>query len=274
MKKLVSSIGIMDQLSTEMVAKYREKQQKQKIEKEKQLNNINNNTTNTNDDNSSIPSQPLSTTMDRSFLSCIVSSIDKSTGLPFADEVIRDNCNAFLIGGYETTANSLGFTSFLLAQNIDVEMKLQEEIDRLTPTDRQLTYEDLPSFTYLNAIISESLRLYPVGQVIRESRCDTELGGKFIPAGTTVVAAAHIVHRDPSIWESPEEFKPERFLDQSYENQQRIKQHYFPFGIGHRVCIGMKFALEELKLACNKEKKKTISRTNKQTNQTTTITLK
>uniref|UniRef100_A0A8C6QRX1 unspecific monooxygenase n=2 Tax=Nannospalax galili TaxID=1026970 RepID=A0A8C6QRX1_NANGA len=104
---------------------------------------------------------------------------------------------------------------------------------------------------YLDMVLNETLRLYPIANRIeRACKKDIELDGLFIPKGAIVAAPAFALHRDPKYWPEPEEFRPERF---SKKNKGSIDPYvYLPFGNGPRNCIGMRFALMNMKLAITK----------------------
>lgn len=154
----------------------------------------------------------------------------------------------FIFAGYETTSTTLSFLMYLLATHPDVQQKLQEEIDATFPNKAPPTYDALAQMEYLDMVLNESLRLFPVlSRLERVCKKDVEINGVFIPKGTVVVVPSFILHRDPEYWSEPEEFRPERF---SKSNKDSISPYaYMPFGNGPRNCIGMRFALMNMKLA-------------------------
>nr|XP_042124325.1 cytochrome P450 3A9-like isoform X3 [Peromyscus maniculatus bairdii] len=154
----------------------------------------------------------------------------------------------FMSAGYETTSTTLSFITYLLAIHPNVQKKLQHEIDTVLPNKAPATYEALVEMEYLDMVVNETMRLYPVAtRINRLSKKDAEINGVFIPKGTQVVIPIFVLHRDPKYWPDPEEFRPERF---SKENKERINPYtYLPFGYGPRNCIGMRFALINMKLA-------------------------
>ncbi|XP_028633854.1 cytochrome P450 3A13-like isoform X2 [Grammomys surdaster] len=155
---------------------------------------------------------------------------------------------SFIMAGYEGTSNVLSYIMYTLATHPDVQKKLQYEIDAVLPNNAPATYNGLVQIEYLDMVISETLRLYPIGaRISRLSKKDTEISGVFIPKNTKVAVPLFILHRDPEYWPEPEKFNPERF---SKENKDRINPYvYMPFGNGPRNCIGMRFALINMKLA-------------------------
>jgi len=178
------------------------------------------------------------------FITLMLQARDPTTNQALDDEEITDQGNLFLIAGYETTGNCLAYTCFLISTHSAVEEAVLREIDQVL-NGRSVQYDDLPKFKYLEAVINESLRLYPPApRCTRVCTQDTVLGGYHISKGTHILIPVYAVHRDPKYWPEPEEFKPERFLD----THTRHPCAHIPFGAGRHMCIGFKFALEELKL--------------------------
>uniref|UniRef100_A0A3B4H0J0 unspecific monooxygenase n=1 Tax=Pundamilia nyererei TaxID=303518 RepID=A0A3B4H0J0_9CICH len=169
-----------------------------------------------------------------------------SSGL--TDHEILSQAMTFLFAGYETTSSSLTFLSYNLATNPQVMKKLQEEVDATFPNKAPIQYQELMQMEYLDCVINESLRLFPIASRLeRVAKASVEINGFVIPKGMVVVVPTWPMHRDPEIWPEPEKFKPERF---SKENKETIDPYsYMPFGAGPRNCIGMRFALVVMKLA-------------------------
>ncbi|MDL1135838.1 cytochrome P450 [Yersinia pestis] len=154
----------------------------------------------------------------------------------------------FIFAGYETTSSALSFILYELATNPDVQTKLQQEIDAALPNKAPVTYDILVQMEYLDMVVNESLRIYPIaGRLERVCKKDVEINGVLISKGTVVMIPSYVLHRDPQYWPEPEEFRPERF---SKKNKDDINPYiYMPFGNGPRNCIGMRFALMNMKLA-------------------------
>ncbi|XP_010374099.2 cytochrome P450 3A5 isoform X1 [Rhinopithecus roxellana] len=154
----------------------------------------------------------------------------------------------FIFAGYETTSSVLSFTIYELATHPDVQQKLQKEIDAVLPNKAPATYDAMVQMEYLDMVVNETLRLFPIAiRLERVCKKDVEINGVFIPKGAMVVIPTYALHHDPKYWTEPEEFRPERF---SKKNKDSIDPYiYTPFGTGPRNCIGMRFALMNMKLA-------------------------
>jgi len=161
----------------------------------------------------------------------------------------------FFFGGFDTVSSLMCFAAHEITVNPDIQAKLHNEIEEvLKTTNGELTYEALNGMQYLDAVINETLRLWPIAPFLdRINVEDFELppalpGDKpfLLKKGMNVWFPAYGLHRDPKYFEKPDEFYPERFLD---ENKKDINSTaYIPFGIGPRMCIGNRFALLETKV--------------------------
>ncbi|XP_027730664.1 cytochrome P450 3A8-like [Vombatus ursinus] len=165
-----------------------------------------------------------------------------------SDEELLAQSIIFLFAGYETTSSVLSFLFYNLATNPEIQQKLQKEIDAVLPNKEAVTYDAVVQMEYLDMVINENLRLFPIaGRIERVAKKTVELNGLRIPKGTVVMASPFVLHHDPKYWPEPEEFRPERF---SKENKESINPYvYLPFGAGPRNCIGMRFALMSMKVA-------------------------
>ncbi|XP_004386011.2 cytochrome P450 3A8-like [Trichechus manatus latirostris] len=154
----------------------------------------------------------------------------------------------FIFAGYETTSTALSFLMYLLATHPDIQQKLQKEIDAALPNKAPPTYDVMLQMEYLDMVVNETLRIFPIiGRLERVCKKDVEINGVIIPKGALVIIPVFVLHRDPELWPEPEKFLPERF---SKENKDNIDPYvYLPFGTGPRNCIGMRFALMNMKLA-------------------------
>jgi cytochrome P450 len=156
---------------------------------------------------------------------------------------LRDQVITIFLAGYETVANALSWTWYLLSENPACAVKLHKEIDEVQK-GRLPGFEDVPRLRYTEMVLAESLRLYPPAWAMgRYARNDFSLGDYFLPGRTTVLISQFVTHRDPRYFPDPLRFDPNRF---SIEGKaQRAKFTYFPFGAGTRQCIGESFAWME-----------------------------
>src|SRR5438552_6801206 len=160
-----------------------------------------------------------------------------------SEKSLRDQVITIFLAGYETVANALAWTWYLLSQNPECELRFHEEIDRELQ-GRLPAYEDVPRLRYVEMVMAESMRLYPPAWAMgRYALHDFQLGEFFLPAKTTVLMSQFITHRDPRFFPDPLRFDPERFTPEA--KFTRAKFSYFPFGAGARQCIGESFAWME-----------------------------
>ena len=178
-------------------------------------------------------------------LSMLLQAQDED-GSRMTAQQLRDEALTLFLAGHETTASTLSWTWWLLAQHPRVEEKLHAELDSVL-NSRTPTLDDLPQLTYTSHILSESMRLYPPAWAIaRLAIEDHELAGYPVPKGTGIAAVPWVVHRDPRWYDAPEVFNPERWEGDLLKKIPRFA--YFPFSFGPRQCIGNSFALMEAAL--------------------------
>jgi cytochrome P450 len=160
-----------------------------------------------------------------------------------AERSLRDQVITIFLAGYETVANALSWTWYLLSQNRECERRFHDEIDRELQ-GRLPTFDDVPRLRYVEMVLAESMRLYPPAWAMgRYARAEFRLGEFFLPAKTTVLMSQFVTHRDPRFFPDPLRFDPERFTPEA--KARRTKLTYFPFGAGTRQCIGESFTWME-----------------------------
>ena len=179
-------------------------------------------------------------------LDMLLSAQGEESGIGMSDRQVRDEAVTLFLAGHETTALALTWTWYLLAQHPEVEARLYNELEREL-RGRPPSFEDLKLLPYLRAVLDESMRLYPPAWVIsREVVEPVEIGGYPLKKGQVVFISPYGLHRDPTWFDDPDRFDPDRFLGQRREALP--KYAYIPFGAGPRVCVGNNFALMEVKL--------------------------
>jgi cytochrome P450 len=160
-----------------------------------------------------------------------------------SEQSLRDQVITIFLAGYETVANALAWTWYLLSENRECERRFHGEIDRELQ-GRLPTLDDLPRLRYVEMVLAESMRLYPPAWAMgRCARSDFHLGQYSLPAKTTILMSQFITHRDPRFFPDPLRFDPERFTPDA--KARRMKFTYFPFGAGFRQCIGESLAWME-----------------------------
>ncbi|XP_077563288.1 cytochrome P450 3A41-like [Haemaphysalis longicornis] len=160
-------------------------------------------------------------------------------------------CVLFFIAGQDTTSTAIAYTLYLLAVHPEAQEKLRKEVDECFETHGEHPGLDVVTkLKYLHCVVSEALRMYPPGT--RLERCPPEdyvLGdtGIKLKKGDLVAIPVFAMHHDPQYFPDPSAFKPERFDDDNIGSIQPYT--YLPFGAGPRNCIGMRFALQAVKLS-------------------------
>jgi cytochrome P450 len=177
-------------------------------------------------------------------LSLLLTGEDDS-GRGLTAEEVRDQMITFLFAGHETTSLALTYACLELAKNPGLAEPLREEYEQIL-SDRAPTFAEIPQLDATERFIKEVLRLYPPAYVLfRNVREDAAIGGYLVPEGSKVTLPQFWLHRDERFYDEPEEFRPDRWTE-GFEGDLH-DYAYFPFGGGPRHCIGMRFAMLELK---------------------------
>ncbi|MBW4662935.1 MAG: cytochrome P450 [Chroococcus sp. CMT-3BRIN-NPC107] len=175
-------------------------------------------------------------------LSLLLAARDEE-GEAMTDEELRDELITLLFAGHETTASALSWALYWIDSLPEVKEKLQNELKTL-PID--CNYSDIARLPYLNAVCSETLRIYPIAitPFPRVVKVPMEIMGYQLEPGTLLLISTYLTHQREDIYPEPKKFKPERFLERQFSPYE-----YLPFGGSNRRCIGAAFALFEMKLA-------------------------
>ncbi|MEH2056178.1 MAG: cytochrome P450 [Nostoc sp.] len=178
-------------------------------------------------------------------LSLLMAARDEA-GQPMTDEELRDELMTLLVAGHETTATAIAWAFYWIHKIPSVRQKLLQELDSLGDNPDPSAIFKLP---YLNAVCSETLRIYPVAMLTfpRVVRTPLSLGGYELEPDTSVIGSIYLTHQREDLYPEPKQFKPERFLERQFSPYE-----YLPFGGGARRCIGLAFAQLEMKLALAK----------------------
>ena len=180
------------------------------------------------------------------FLSMYMLATDKS-GVHYSDEELLDELVTLIVAGYETSAGTLNWAWYLLAQHADAESELLAEAARLMADREIIDQETLAGMTWCQQLLEETLRLYPpVWLFTRRAVKADELAGYDVSAGTDILLSPYILHRTESYWADPDKFDPSRFGPGGpYKKGERP---YFPFSLGPRRCLGEYFSFLEMKV--------------------------
>ncbi|XP_049815619.1 cytochrome P450 6k1-like isoform X2 [Schistocerca nitens] len=175
-------------------------------------------------------------------------------GVGTPDKLSMDDLAAqafvFFIAGFETSSTATSFTLHELALNPDVQSKLHDEIDTvLKESNGEISYDTIGKMTYLDKVVSESLRKYPpVPFLNRECNQDYKIPDSdvILEKGTPVALSVLGLHYEPKYFPDPDRFDPERFSEEA--KARRHPYVYLPFGEGPRICIGMRMGLLQTKV--------------------------
>ena len=180
---------------------------------------------------------------DRSDVLSMLIAAEDEDGRPMTDQELRDEMLTLLVAGHETTATSLAWAFHLILAHPEVRAHLREELLRVVGA-RPVTASDVPNLGYLDATLKETLRLTPILPVVgRRLGAPACIGGRELPAGVIATPCIYLAHRRPDVWPEPDRFHPPRFI-----GVRPSPYAFLPFGGGVRRCIGMAFALYEMKI--------------------------
>ncbi|XP_049534888.1 cytochrome P450 4C1-like [Anopheles darlingi] len=166
----------------------------------------------------------------------------------FDEQAIKDEIDTIILGGQETSALTLSHVVLMLAIHQEVQQKVYEEMLSVIPGNQDVLNEHLPQLVYMEMVLKETMRLFPVGPMIgRQCTEDTQISRTVIPKGVTVVLGIFNIQRNPEHWGpradqfDPENFSPERMAD-------RHPYCFLPFSAGPRNCIGYRYGLMSMKV--------------------------
>ena len=164
----------------------------------------------------------------------------------FTDEHVILTMSEIFNAGLETTSSSVCWALLHLIHNPKIQDKLHQELDEVIGPNRLPELKDKKDLPHLEATITETLRLSGAPVAPRKSMVDTTLQGYHIPKDSTVLINLWSLHHDPDIWDAPNEFKPQRFLNEDGKFVLPNADHFHPFSAGRRQCLGESLARTEL----------------------------
>jgi cytochrome P450 len=175
--------------------------------------------------------------------SLLLSARDEQ-GEPLSEEELRDELVTLMIAGHETSATTLAWAFERVLCHPDVLAKLRDELRGITRADGELDLARIDQLVYLDAVVRETLRQRPIlAFLARRTTVEIDIGDYRVPPGTFLCPAIHLAHRRAETYPDPETFLPDRFIGKKVDPYA-----WLPFGGGGRRCLGMAFALFEMKL--------------------------
>jgi cytochrome P450 len=176
-------------------------------------------------------------------LATMLAAKDPETGQGFSfDELINQVATLFL-AGHETSASSLAWSLYLIANSPDIQERMVEEVNAASGSE-DISYSTIREMELTRNVFREALRLYPpVGFFARQTSKIEYMLDKILPAQASIVISPWLIHRHRDLWQNPDAFDPDRFKTESAK--ESLKCAYLPFGMGPRVCMGAAFALQE-----------------------------
>lgn len=186
-------------------------------------------------------------TRDTDLLDMLLDARDDD-GCPLSRNQLGDEMHNMFLGGYETSANTLAFIAAALARHPEIQQRAADEVAQALGKN-PVTFELLQNLPLIEAIVRETLRLYPpvFGLPTHVVKEPTTLAGYDFTPGEHIVVSPYVTQRDPRWYPEPLEFRPDRWLDGSTDDAPRFA--WIPFGGGPRVCYGQQFAMAELVLS-------------------------
>lgn len=180
----------------------------------------------------------------RDILQSLIEARHPETGAPFTLQQVMDQVSTVFLAGHETSASTMTWALYMLAECAHIQDAAREEVQALAD-GASLTAAMLKDMGHVRNIFRETLRLYPpVAFLPREVTCPMTMRDKQLEEGAMLVVAPWLTQRNKDNWACPHGFDPDRFDDPA--NADMVKQAWFPFGRGPRVCVGAGFAQQEV----------------------------
>jgi cytochrome P450 len=179
-------------------------------------------------------------------LDSLMDARDETGGEGFSEQELLDQVAMLFLAGHETSASAMAWSLHLLSHSPDIQQRMRDELIQATG-GQPLQADQLRELSLTWSVFREAMRLFPpVGFIARSVTQNDEMRGKRIKPGDSVVIAPWLIHRHRELWDEPDAFKPDRFMDnETGQSRNASRDAYLPFGAGPRVCIGANFAMQE-----------------------------
>lgn len=166
----------------------------------------------------------------------------------FSPDQVTGMFISMMFAGHHTTSTTASWAIIELLRNPDVYARVTDELDALAArSGGNISYHDLREVPWLEATIKETLRLHPpLILLLRKAMVDVEVGGFHIAAGKLVGASPAVSNQLPGVFDAPDEFRPERYIDPNSDDLDN-PWNWIPFGAGRHRCVGAAFAMMQLK---------------------------
>jgi cytochrome P450 len=175
----------------------------------------------------------------------LMAATDPQTGEPLTDRAICDELMLFIMAGHDTTSTTLAYALWALGRRPELQDRVATEAAALG--DRRLTADDVPRLGFTVQVLHEALRMCPPAPAVgRSVMRDIVVEGFRVEAGSFAIVGIYALHHDPTLWEAPHTFDPDRFSPGRSKGRDRWQ--YLPFGGGPRACMGDHFAMLEATL--------------------------
>ena len=183
-------------------------------------------------------------------LDYMMKAVDAETGKKMNPKDLLHNMQFFIVAGHETTALTLAWALYLLANDQEAQEKARNEATNILgmgKNARAATAEDIEKAPYIEQVLQETMRLYPpVGFLARKAKKADQLYDREIKPGDTVFLNIYSLHRHQNLWDNPNEFEPNNFVKEKVETRNKFQ--HVPFGAGPRICVGASFAMMQTQI--------------------------
>lgn len=182
-------------------------------------------------------------------LDSLMDARDAVSGNGFNESELLDQVAMLFLAGHETSASAMAWSLHLLSHSPAIQVRMRAELVQAT-AGQELRGDQLRELNLTWCVFREALRLFPpVGFIARSAMQADVIRGKHIKPGDSIIVAPWLIHRHRQLWDEPDTFKPDRFMNSDTgQSQHASREAYLPFGTGPRVCIGANFAMQEAAL--------------------------